>query len=131
MMYNNTVRDYFFSPRHAGVIDLNQKRTIVFKDEQKGQGNIEVYMHCGEDKIIQNVCFKTNGGPYLIAALEWLSRRITGHFIDSLPLIDYQILIKTLDIPTPHYPLALRVVRIFEESLILMNHKLSTIEDHK
>ena len=44
MMYNKTVHDYFFSPRHVGVIDLNLSFTVIVKNSQKGQGTIE-FLH--------------------------------------------------------------------------------------
>ena len=116
MMYNNTVRECFFYPRHAGVIDLSQDLVVVFKNNQKGQGNIEFYMQCGQDRVIQKIRFKTNGNPYLIAGLEWLGRQLEGQYIDAIRQIDYQLLINELDIPTPQYPLALRVVNVFKES---------------
>ena len=125
MMYNNTVCECFFSPRHVGVIDLNKDFTIVYLNNQKGQGNIEFYIQCGQDRVMQRICFKTNGNPYLIAGLEWLSRQLEGHSIDKAPAIDSQQLIKELDIPTPQYHLALRIVNIFKESLTLMNSKLA------
>lgn len=124
MMYNNTVYDYFFSPRHVGIIELNHDLVVVFKNKQKGQGTIEFYMQCGQDRLIQKVCFKANGNPYLIAGLEWLCRQLEGQSLDKVPPIDYQLLINELDIPVTQYPLALRVVHIFKESLILMNNRL-------
>ncbi|MGC1182597.1 iron-sulfur cluster assembly scaffold protein [Legionella sp.] len=125
MMYNNTVRDYFFLPKHAGVIDLDHELTVVFKNTQKDQGRVEFYMQCRQDRLIQKVCFKTNGNPYLIAALEWLCRQLEGQFIDKIQPIDYQLLIKELGIPRTHYPLALRVVTIFKEIFVLMHKRLS------
>lgn len=124
MMYNNTVYDYFFSPRHVGIIDLNHDFVIVCKNEQKAQGTIEFYMQCGQDRLIQKICFKSNGNPYLIAGLEWLCRQLEGLSLDKVPPIDYQRLINELDIPVTQYPLALRVVQVFKDSLILMNNRL-------
>lgn len=121
MMYNKTVQDYFFSPQHVGVIDLGQEFTVVFANTQKDQGTIEFYMQCTQDRIIQRVCFKTNGNPYLIAGLEWLCRLVEGRSLDEAPQIDYQLLINDLNIPVTQYPLALRVVGAYKEALNLMN----------
>ncbi|CAM4431331.1 MAG: hypothetical protein LEGION0403_FIIPPAGN_01084 [Legionella sp.] len=129
MMYNKTVLDYFFSPAHVGIIDLNDY-TVVVKNNQKKQGTIELYMQCGQDRVIQRICFKTNGNPYLIAGLEWLCRQIEGKLIDELPSIDYQLLVNVLNIPVTQYPLALRIFSVFKETLILMNNKLLPNEQH-
>ncbi|USQ12565.1 iron-sulfur cluster assembly scaffold protein [Legionella lytica] len=129
MMYNKTVLDYFFSPAHVGIIDLND-HTVVVKNNQKKQGTIELYMQCGQNRVIQRICFKTNGNPYLIAGLEWLCRQIEGKLIDELPPIDYQLLVNELSIPVTQYPLALRIFSVFKETLILMNNKLLPNEQH-
>ncbi|WP_196398926.1 iron-sulfur cluster assembly scaffold protein [Legionella saoudiensis] len=129
MMYNKTVLDYFFSPEHVGTIDLND-HSVVVKNNQKKQGTIELYMQCGSERIIQHICFKTNGNPYLIAGLEWLCRQVEGKLIDELPPIDYQLLVNELDLPVAQYPLALRIFSIFKETLILMNNKLLQSKQH-
>lgn len=118
-----------FLPEHVGIIDLNN-HTVAVKNNQKSQGTIELYMQCGQDRVIQRICFKTNGNPYLIAGLEWLCRQIEGKQIDELPPIDYQLLVKELNIPVTQYPLALRIFSVFKETLILMNNKLLANEQH-
>lgn len=123
MMYNKIVKSCFFLPQHIGVIDLNQEFSVVVKSQQKGQAMVEFYMQCGEDRLIRRACFKTNGNPYLIAGLEWLCRQLEGQSLNKLPPIDYQLLVKELDIPVTQYPLALRVVTIFKEILMLMNSR--------
>ncbi len=120
MMYNKIVCDCFFMPRHVGFIDSTQERVVVLKNTQKGQGIIELSMQCGQDRRIQKVRFKTNGNPYLIAGLEWLSRQLEGCVLDAVPSIDYQLIVETLEIPTTQYPLALRMVAIYKEILVLM-----------
>lgn len=119
-MYNKTVQNYFFSPDHVGVIDLNQNLAVMVKNNQKGQGDIEFYMRCDAQKVIQTVRFKTNGNPYLIAGLEWLCRQIEKQNMDHLSLIDYQRLIKELDIPITQYPLAVRIIDVLKKTLVLM-----------
>lgn len=123
MMYNKTVQSCFFSPQHIGVLDLNQDFSVAAKSQHKGQAMVEFYMQCGPDRFIRRACFKTNGNPYLIAGLEWLCRQLEGQSLDKLPPIDYQLLVKELDIPVTQYPLALRVVTIFKEILMLMNSR--------
>lgn len=127
MMYNKTVRDCFFAPKHAGVIDLNNHSAVVVKNNQKGQGVIELYMLCNPDGTIVRACFKTNGNPYVIASLEWLCRQLEGKTINAAPQIDYQLIVNELDVPVAQYPIALRIVDVYKEVLLLMK-KINRIE---
>ncbi|KTD03533.1 iron-sulfur cluster assembly scaffold protein [Fluoribacter gormanii] len=127
MMYNKIVRDCFFSPKHVGVVDLNDQLAVVVKNNQKGQGVIELYMQCNPDDTIVKACFKTNGNPYIIASLEWLCRQLEGMSIMTAPQIDYQLIVKELDIPVAQYPIALRIVDVYKEVLFLMK-KINRIE---
>lgn len=127
MMYNRTVQDCFFSPRHAGVVDLNDHFTVVVKNNQKGQGIIELYMQCNSNGIIVRACFKTNGNPYVIASLEWLCRQVEGKTLDAAPQMDYQLIVKELNIPVAQYPIALRIIDVYKEALLLMK-KTNRIE---
>lgn len=123
MMYNKIIKDCFFFPQHVGVIDLNDEGAVVVKNSQKGQGTIEFYMQCGRDQLILRVCFKSNGNPYLIAGLEWLCRQLEGRTTDDVPQIDYQLIIKELNIPVAQSPLALRIAAVYKEILVLMKNK--------
>ena len=123
MMYNEIVYDCFFSPRHVGSVDLNNQLAVVFKSGQKGQGKIELYLQCNPNGSIDRACFKTNGNPYVIASLEWLCRQLEGKTIGCAPEIDYQLIIKELDIPNVQYPTALRVVDVYKEVLFLIKKK--------
>ena len=115
------VWDCFFSPRHAGSIDLNNPRTAFFKSNQKGQGQIEFYMQYDSSDRIERACFKTNGNPYLIASLEWLCRQLERKTFADVPEIDYQVIINELEIPVAQYPTALSVVAIYQDVMSLIN----------
>ncbi len=128
MIYNKTVKDCFFSPRHAGVVDLNDRFAVVVKNNQKGQGSIEFYMQRNSDGTIARACFKTNGNPYVIASLEWLCRQLEGQTIDAVPQIDYQLIVKELDIPVAQYPIALRIIDVYKEALLLTKKDKSNRE---
>ncbi|MFT4058711.1 MAG: iron-sulfur cluster assembly scaffold protein [Legionella sp.] len=130
MMYNNTVYDCFFAPKHVGVIDPNHELTVFFKNSQKGQGHIELYMQCGEDRIIKKICFKTNGNPYLIAGLEWICRQLEGQSVGQITSVEYQVLVKELDIPVSQYSLAVRIVGVLKEVLNLMKNRLAQEGQH-
>ncbi|WP_273199484.1 MULTISPECIES: iron-sulfur cluster assembly scaffold protein [Legionella] len=123
MMYNRTVRDCFFSPRHVGVVDLTERFANVVKNNQKGQGIIEFYTQCNADGIIVRACFKTNGNPYVIASLEWLCRQLEGQTINTVPQIDYQLIVKELNIPVTQYPIAVRVMDVYKEALLLIKRR--------
>lgn len=125
MMYNNIVLDCFFSPQHVGVLDVDQDFCVVFESIQKNKPSIACYMLCDKNAVIQKLCFKTNGNPYLIAGLEWACRYLDGCSIDKISQIDYQCLIKALDIPLAQYPLALRIVAVLKELLSLMKKVLA------
>jgi nitrogen fixation NifU-like protein len=122
-MYNKTVLDYFFSPKHVGFLDLNNPLTVVSKNSQNNQEIIELYLQGTLEGTILKACFKTNGSPYIIAGLEWLCRQIEGKELDNLPPIDYIALLKDLNIPKVHYHVALRIIAIFKEGVLLMNEK--------
>ncbi|KTD59838.1 putative iron-sulpher cluster proteins NifU [Legionella sainthelensi] len=123
MMYNKIVQDYFFLPKHVGVIDLNHALTVMVKNSQKNQGIIELYLQCDSEGKILRACFKTNGNPYVIAGLEWLCRQLEGKAIDNVPQIDHLLIIKNLDIPIAQYPIALRILDIYKEVMLLIKNK--------
>lgn len=124
MMYNKSVQDCFFLPRHIGVLDLKSPYTVHYRSGQQNQINIiDLYLQCFENKKISRACFKANGNPYMIAALEWLCRQIEGRDLKDLPVFSYQVLIKELEIPIHQYPVALQVEGIYKEVLTLMNDK--------
>ncbi|KTD55647.1 putative iron-sulpher cluster proteins NifU [Legionella santicrucis] len=126
MMYNKIVQDYFFLPKHVGIIDTNHALAVMVKNNQKNQGTIELYMQCDSKGAIIRVCFKTNGNPYVIASLEWLCRQLEGKTIDDVPEIDHLLIINDLDIPIAQYPIALRIIDIYKEVLFLIKNKLLT-----
>lgn len=129
MMYNKVIEDCFFYPRHAGIIDATAPLVVHFRGSQPNQAVlIDLYISCSPDGLIKKTNFKAKGNPYVIAAMEWLCRQIEGKLIDSLPLINYQTLVKELDIPNSQYPTALQIEEIYKETIVLMKKKLEGIE---
>ena len=141
MMYNELVEDCFFLTKHVGILDLQAPLTVHFASIQKNQSitRIDLYVQCMENALIHKACFKATGNPYVIAALEWLCRRIEGKKLDCLEwstgqknsLQDeqlYQVLVKELEIPQNQYPIALQVEDVYKEVLALMKKKF---EDYK
>ncbi|STY29107.1 iron-sulfer cluster proteins NifU [Legionella wadsworthii] len=125
-MYNRLVHDYFFKPRHVGEIDLKNHFAVVAKNHQKGQGMIELYLQCNSNGTIVRACFRSSCNPFVIAGLEWLCRFVEGKSIHATPQIDYQLIVKELEIPLTQYPLAIRIKNVYEEALLLMkrNHQI-------
>lgn len=129
MMYNQIVKDCFFLPRHVGTLDVENPLVSHTHSGHKNQTKvIEFYMQCRDsDGEIVKACFKANGNPFVIAALEWICREIEGQHLAHLPVISYQILIKVLEIPTSQYPVALLVEGVYKDSLLLMKNKLEDV----
>lgn len=125
MMYNNIVEDCFFNPEHAGVLDENDPWVVCLRKEQPNNTNrVIFYLQCSMDGVVSKACFKSNGNPYMIAALEWICRQSEGKELNTLLEWNYQALIKTLDIPTAQYPVAVFLNGIYKEALVLMRNKL-------
>ncbi|HAT1594846.1 TPA: hypothetical protein JAN72_01230 [Legionella pneumophila] len=124
MMYNKIVRDYFFQPQHTGTLDLNDPFAIGVQSQQANQLNtVHFYIKYDKDKTISRARFKTNGNPYVIAAMEWICCQIEGKTLETLPLIDFQILINVLQMPNSQYPVAVQIEGIYKEVLTLMRKK--------
>lgn len=125
MIYNKIVQDCFFQPRHVGVLDTTQPLTVLFSSRQQNPSNtlIDLSMQCTKNGLVKKICFKVTGNPYVVAALEWLCRQIEGRQFTDLPVIDYLLLIKELEIPNKHYPIALQVENVYKEVLVLMKKK--------
>lgn len=123
MMYNNTVMDCFFAPRHVGRIDESQSLCAHYHTHQKKPDMVlDLYLHCTESGTIDRMCFKASGNPYLIASLEWLCRQVEGHSIKQLPDIGYQTFIKQLAMPHKWYPIAILVDDAYKEAMkLIMN----------
>lgn len=123
MMYNKTVEDCFFQPRHIGVLDLKDPWTECVRSSQ-GLAQIKLFMQSTPKGIINALCFKATGHPYLIAGLEWCARLILGQSVYTVEVVEYPALVKELAIPMEYYPLALQVVQVYKEMLCIMRKKI-------
>ena len=125
MMYNKIVQDCFFEPRHIGSIVDSASLVAHLRGVQKAQGVvIDLFLQCSADGFVIRSCFKANGNPYVIAALEWVCRQIEGQHIDVLQASYYQHLISELGIPVNQSPVALQIDGVYQEVLVLMRDKL-------
>ena len=126
-MYNKVVEDCFFAPRHVGVLDETIPFVVHYRSAQQNDtAVIDFYIQCNEHKKIIKAFFKTNGNPYLIAAMEWLCRSIEEKSLDEVSAFNYQVLIRELEIPLNQYPIALQVEGVLKQGLALMNKQFVT-----
>lgn len=129
MMYNKNVQDCFFHPSHVGVLDLITPLSAHYRSSLAGQGVlIDLYIQCTKDKNVNRACFKANGNPYVIAALEWVCRQIEGENLERLPPINYQILVEKLEIPNTQYPFAIQIEEVYKKVLGLLIEKFERYE---
>ena len=125
MLYNKLVQDCFFQPRHVGTLDLTEPLVSYYRiEQQKPRVIIDLYIQCSCIGLITKVCFKANGNPFVIAAMEWLCRRVEGTDVMKPESVNHQLLINELEIPLSQYPVALLIEDVYKESLILMKKKL-------
>lgn len=120
MMYNKIVHDCFFQPQHVGTIDKTQPFVASFRTPKVNGVIIDLYAQCNPDGVVLSICFKTNGNPYLIAALEWWCRQVIQKNIKKLPSFNREELIELLEIPFNQAPLIVRVEDAYKEILKLM-----------
>ncbi len=107
MNYNQQVEEYFFSPHHVGVLNVNEPFIIHQRvGEMAREAVLDLYVRYNSNKAIESACFKAYGSPYLIAGGEWLCRYMLGQEAIATEL-NYQFLLKHLDIPSNQYPVAL------------------------
>jgi nitrogen fixation NifU-like protein len=123
-MYNDNVQDCFFNPVHVGELDLRSPDVVSLHREQLGkQNSVSLFVKCSASGEILKASFKCNGNPYMIAALEWICRQSEGKQLKSISEFDHDKLIKYLEIPNNHYPVAIYIEAICKEILNLMMKK--------
>lgn len=123
-MYNKLVEELFFFPKHVGVLDLSEPRTVYFSNVQfSKEVVISLYMQCDEVNVVKAVSFTSNGNPYVIALLEWLCRQIWGRTLEQ-DCFNYDEAIKLFNVPFNQAPVILYVQDVYKEVLMLMNKKI-------
>ena len=129
MMYNKVVEDCFFALNHGGHLDENKPYTVCSHNQLSGyQGLISLCIQCEPCGIVTKACFRAQGNPYLLAGLEWVCRQLEGEPIHLHPKIDYQCLMKILDIPDTQYPVALRIEEVYRQTINKMQIKLKEVK---
>jgi NifU-like protein involved in Fe-S cluster formation len=125
MMYNERVELCFFSPKHVGVIDLSLPLSVHYRGGEVGRGDVfDLYLQCDKLGTVLKASFKAYGSPYLLAAAELVCQRLEGDNIRNHPKVDYNFLVKELDIPKTRYPVALRIEDGYREIVINMQNEL-------
>lgn len=125
MMYNKLVQECFFQARHVGVIGNLVPNMVSYRAEYSNASLvIELYLQCSDEGRVTHMCFKTNGNPYMIAALEHLCRQSVGAKLTTLAPLNSSEVIRLLEIPTHQTPLVLQVADVYKEVLVLMKNQL-------
>lgn len=125
MMYNKLVQECFFKARHVGVIGHLVPNRVSYRAEYSNSTLvIELYLQCNDEGQVVHMCFKTNGNPYMIAALEYLCRQSTGKQLSTLAPLNSAEAIRLLEIPKHQTPLLLQVADVYKEVLVLMTNQL-------
>lgn len=119
MMYNKLVEECFFFPQHVGILELSEPRTVFFSNAEFSQELIAWYLQCDSNKIVKAIEFKSNGNPYMIAALEWISRQSIGKQLEHC-FFNYNELIRLLEVPFTQAPSILKVQDAYMELVRLM-----------
>ena len=106
---NENMRALFFDLQHIGECDLLdplcvRERIVMGKNTQ-----MDLYLACDQQGMLTKACFKAMGDPYLLVGLEWLCRQIEGTLLASHPLLNYAMILETLDIPRLRYPAILLI----------------------
>ena len=123
-MYNKLVENFFFYPKHVGILDINESRTVFFSNYKfSKEVLITLYMHCDSQETVDSITFKTNGNPYVIATLECLCRWTLDKELDYCSFKSNE-LIQLLDVPFNQVPAILQVQDVYKETVILMKLKV-------
>ncbi len=129
MMYNKVLEDCFFSLNHGGCTLDEQKNTVCYQSQLPGpSGSIEISIQCDEGGLISRACFRAQGNPYLLAALEWVCRQIEGEPLSLHPRLDYQQLVDILEMPTTQYPVAIRVENVYRDVISRMQQQMKEVK---
>jgi nitrogen fixation protein NifU and related proteins len=98
MKYPERVTDYFFNPKHAGI--LTGEGVLRAKIGDPILGDV-IQLHLRHiENTVKTARFKALGDPYTIAAMEWLCCECEGLSLEKLIQLD----LSALELPThKHY----------------------------
>jgi nitrogen fixation NifU-like protein len=120
MNYNKTIADCFFHPRHVGGLDVSISGVVFFSNATFSQGVlIDLYLHSDGNHTVLDMRFKTNGNPYVIAALEWLCRQSVGKKLELLSF-NREEYINLLALPFNQVPLVMQIEDVYKEIVSLI-----------
>lgn len=91
--YNTTVRDYFASPVHAGVLD--DAATGYFEDQGL---RVELKARV-RGECVEAMRFRAHGCPHTIAAAEWICRQYEGAAVAALGNFELARVMRDLAVP--------------------------------
>ena len=97
--YNETVRDCFENPGHAGDLQGAYAVTLT-ADAAESEHGARIALSAGiADAMIVEMRFRAWGCPHLIAAAEWLCRERVNGPVSGLTRFDSQPVLQLLAVP--------------------------------
>lgn len=91
--YNDTVREFFAEPAHAGILEGG---VTVLADDQGVRVEISASV---ADGLIEALRFRAWGCPHLIAAVEWACRHYEGGRVVALEKFPTARIMEDLAVP--------------------------------
>jgi NifU-like protein involved in Fe-S cluster formation len=97
--YNETVREYFQHPVHAGDLSHDHPQILDAEVAESTRG-ARITLSAGiEDGMIREMRYRVWGCPHLIAATEWLCERRESKPVASLGDFPLQEIMRQLSVP--------------------------------
>jgi nitrogen fixation NifU-like protein len=104
----------------VGGLDVSIPGVVFFSNAAFSQGVlIDLYLHSDGNHTVLDMRFKTNGNPYVIAALEWLCRQSVGKKLELLSF-NREEYINLLALPFNQVPLVMQIEDVYKEIVSLI-----------
>lgn len=97
--YNETVRDCFHNPKHAGDLRTDSPVQRVAEVAESEQGARLILAIGVEGETIAEMCFRARACPHLIAALECCCRDLERAPVSALREFDPNEIMRRLSVP--------------------------------
>ena len=97
--YNETVRELFQSPGHAGGLNSDYPQMFDSAVAESRQG-VRIALSVGiEDGIVREMRFRVWGCPHLIAATQWLCEQLESGSAAAMDDFPLQEIMRQLSVP--------------------------------
>ena len=125
MMYNKLVKTCFFDIRQGGSIEeLSSEQCVIKHFSEKAGQSMEISLACSKVGVIECARFRAQGGPFVIAGLEYLCRQLEGSALEKHPCFSYQEFIALFEIPDNLFPQALRIEDLYSDAIKKMKEAI-------